>query len=233
MRNLGELVPVLFLFVAVIGLGAAFYLNHKRTQRQREALFAFAELNGMRFSRMDPLGTLGLPFRLFTRGDGRKLENVVWGTYQGQPFRAFDYDYYVQTSDGQGGTTRNHFRFSCAYLQLGAGWFPKLRVGPESAFTLLQDKAGMPDVQFESDAFNRAFEVIAEDRKAAYAIIDARMMDWLLQAGADLRYELVGNHLLVAVPGLPTPERYRMVHAAAVTFAQRIPDVAYQLYPAN
>ncbi|HUG87415.1 MAG TPA: hypothetical protein VMP42_01490, partial [Actinomycetota bacterium] len=58
--------------VAVVG-GISWYLAHKR----REAFALFARSHGMTYSHSDSYGTINLPFRLFTKGDGRKVENVL------------------------------------------------------------------------------------------------------------------------------------------------------------
>ena len=49
---------------------------------------------------------------------------------------------------------------------------------------VVRDAVGLGDQDLESERFNRAFDVRASDRRFASALLDARMMEWLLAPGA-------------------------------------------------
>lgn len=103
------------LIMAAIGAAAA-YGFHRR-QKRREALALFALQNGLEFSRADPFGLTSHPFRLFTLGDGRGCENVVWGSWRGVPVKAADYWYYEESTDSQGRSMKRYRRFSVAIAE--------------------------------------------------------------------------------------------------------------------
>jgi hypothetical protein len=59
-----------------------------------------------------------------------------------------------------------------------------------SARFAVPPRPGMERMRFELEAFNRAFSVYSIDRFFASAVIDARMMEWLLSEGRGLTFEL-------------------------------------------
>ena len=67
---------------------------------------------------------------------------------------------------------------------------------PENLLTRLADHLALHDIQFESEAFNAAFNVKSEDRKLANDLIDARMQAWLLAHGEGFSFEVAGERLL-------------------------------------
>jgi hypothetical protein len=211
--------------VAAIGVGI--YLKIKR---QKE-LQAFASSNALQFSRTDPFGHLAMPFRLFKRGDGRGVENVMWGSWQDQPIRLFDYWYYTESTDSEGRTSRSYRHFSCASYEV-PGSFPSLVLSPENVFTRAADRVGLPDIQFELEEFNRAWTVKAKDRKFANDVVDQRMMQFLLSLPERLSFELVGNRVLVYRNRMK-PRALPVLAGVATTFRDRIPRVVWSLYPAS
>lgn len=186
---------VFLLAMAAIGL-AAWYAYHLK-QKRREALALFAFQNGFEYSRDDPFHLVsGHPFRLFSLGDGRGCENVLSGTWQGMPMKAADYWYYTESTDSDGHTRRSYVRFSIAITEL-EGSLPQLLLDRESLSTRLADHLGFRDIEFESEQFNRQFQVKSADRQFAYRLIDARMMRWLLAAEGGFGFEVAGESLLV------------------------------------
>ncbi len=216
---------ILLFVVVVAGVAAiSWYLKQKRIRE----LAVVARQLGLEFSPSDQLGCLGLPFRLLTKGDGQGVENVMWGTWQGLPMREFDYWYYQESTDSRGNRSKTYYRFSCAVTEIEAYCSP-VRIERENLFTVLADHLGMPDIEFESESFNRAFNVKAEDRKFANDLIDARMMQWLLTVDGGFEFEISGKWILCygkrrapleLVPLLGTVERFR----------EHVPRVVYELY---
>jgi hypothetical protein len=221
----GIVVFILFALVAVLAAYLAFYFRQKR----REALSSLALSLGLEYSADDPFESLSYPFSLLSRGDGRGVENVMWGIWQGLPLREFDYWYYDETTDSNGNRSRSYHRFSCAVTEVDASC-AHLTIARENVFTALADRLGLRDIEFESDDFNRAFNVKCRDPKFANDLIDARMMQWLLRASTEVEFEVAGRWVL-AYSGKRRPEDLVALLAALGEFRQHVPRVVYELYP--
>lgn len=219
---------LVFLAVVLV-MGLIAWLKARTAQQRRAALFTFATQLGLTYSREDPLGLLWYPFALFTKGDGRGVENVVHGTWDDIPLAAFDYSYYEQTTDSEGRTHRTHHRFSCALAEVEAALSP-LTIGRESALTRLADAVGLDDIAFESDEFNRAFEVRCADRRFASAFVDQRMMEWLLEADRRFSFATGGRWLLATGPRLQV-EAFDGLFSTLRDFHSRVPRVIPSLFP--
>ncbi|HXF71312.1 MAG TPA: hypothetical protein VNO79_01710 [Actinomycetota bacterium] len=209
----------------LLGVWLSWYLKAKR---RKELALAASQL-GLSFAPVDPFGCLGYPFALLRRGDGRGVENVLWGTWQGMPVRAFDYWYYEEQQTSKGRRSRSYRHFSCAVTEIEAACSP-LRLERENLLTRLADHLALRDLEFESEEFNRRFNVKGEDRRFAHAFVDARMMDWLLTVPGEFSFEVCGRWLLCysrrrapfdLVPLLGTLQGFR----------ERVPRVVFDLYP--
>jgi hypothetical protein len=217
---------VAIILLVIGGIALSYYLKAKR----RQELHSFASQHGLQFSASDPFSLLGWPFTLFRKGDGRGVENVMWGPWQGKdPITAFDYWYYTESTDSEGRRTKSYSRFSCATIEVAAA-FPALEIARENLLTRMADSMGMEDIEFESPEFNRRYNVKAKERKFAYELLDARMLDWMVEFDQQLAFEVVGNRILAyrrrtKASGL-TP-----LIGTLVMFRDRIPRVAWGLYP--
>jgi hypothetical protein len=109
---------------------------------------------------------------------------------------------------------------------------PALSIGHESVFTRIAGALSFHDIQFEDEAFNRAFNVRGNDRKFANDLVDARMMQWLLAHGAAYGIEVVGNRVLVAGPKIPPAELVQLI-GTAKAFVDHVPEVVFSLYPVS
>jgi len=202
-----------------------FHLQAKR----RQEFFLTATKLGLTYEREDPFGTVDLPFALFGRGDGRGIENVMHGQAAGMRVRLFDYWYYEESHDTKGGTSRSYHRFSCAMT-----WFeadcPHLTLAHEGILSRLADKLGFRDIEFESEEFNRAWQVSSDDRRFASAFVDARMMEWLLGEGGVGSYEVMGPLLLCSMGRLKPAEHENLLEVLR-RFRARVPEVVASLYP--
>jgi hypothetical protein len=218
----------LFLVFGVLVAAVAYYQYQRKLERQRQ-LAALAHGHGLDFSIDDPFDTLGEPFSLLQRGDGRGVENVLWGEWQGLELRAFDYWYYEESTDQKGHTSRSYSRFDCVLTSIDARC-PSLQISEENLFTRLADALTFRDIEFESEEFNRRFTVKGHDEHFATAFCDARMMDWLLRHGDGYAFEVVGERLLCSCRRL---EPAGMIHllGTAKTFREQIPAVVSDLYP--
>jgi hypothetical protein len=212
--------------VALIAIGVFSYLAKKR---RLEGFALVASRQGLSFAEEDPFGTLGEPFALFDRGDGQGVENVLWGVWHGSDLRAFDYWYYQESRNAQGHTSRTYYRFDCVRLGVAARC-PPTSIDPENFFSRLADALSFHDIEFESEAFNRAFTVRSADEKFANDLIDARMIEWLLANATDCWIELVDDQILLARTRL-APEELPGLMALAAAFVVQVPRVVGELYP--
>lgn len=217
-------VLLLFALIAIAAAGVSFYLK----QRRRNELAAMARQLGLEFSPQDVLGCLGLPFQLLTRGDGRGVENVMWGTWQDMPVREFDYWYYEESTDSEGHRSRTYHRFSCAVTEVEAACSP-IAISRENLLTRLADAIGLDDLEFELEEFNRAFNVKAKDRRFAVAMVDQRMMRYLLGTDPAFGFEACGRWLL-AYSKRRRPTDLIPLLGTLKGFRDHVPRVVFDLY---
>ncbi len=178
---MGMAFPLIFIAFVAAAIGV-FYLSYLAKKKRREGFALVATQLGMEYWPEDPFGLLSEPFALFNRGDGRGIENVIAGSYQSIDTKAFDYWYYEESTDSKGHTSRTYYRFDCVVVPIDAACSP-LTIENENVLTRLADALSFHDIQFESEDFNRMFNVKSPDKKFANDFIDARMMQFLLQTG--------------------------------------------------
>ncbi len=224
--------PVQFIVIFVIGLtvvGAIFYRNHQQRKARIAAFRALALRYQLTYTEDDVYGLLGMPFPLFDRGDGRGIENVLRGVVEGVHMDVFDYWYYEESTDTKGNTSRSYSRFDCVIASYDAEG-AVLNIEEESFLTRLADAVALDDLRFESDEFNRAFNVTSPDKRFATSFIDARMMQWLLTNGRGYGFEIVGDRILVACDKV-APEELPVLMGRATGLIRQIPPVVRSLFP--
>jgi len=210
------------LLAAALFVGVFVAIGLLRLRPRRDAFEAEARRLGLRYSAKDPFGLLDEPFALMRwsqRSYGR-LDNVLWGTWRRLQVRAFEYEYSAGEDDRR--------TFSCAMVAIPGGW-PALVIRPESLVSRLEDVA-IPDVAFESEAFDRAFSVRCEDRRFASAFVDARMMAWLLSLEPQWGFEIDGPWIL-GYRDQVKPWEVEGVFETMAAFVDRIPRVVESLFP--
>jgi hypothetical protein len=107
---------------------------------------------------------------------------------------------------------------------------PRLMIEHENLLTSLAGALSFHDLQFESEAFNDAYHVRCEVPKFANAVLDARMMQWLLAHGSGYTFEAVGDRVLVAGPRIEPAELLELLGVAR-GFTEHVPKVVSSLYP--
>jgi hypothetical protein len=219
---------LLFLVGILVVAGLAYYQYQRKLERQRE-MRSLALGHRLDFSIDDPFNTLGEPFSLLQKGDGRGIENVMWGSWHGSEIRAFDYWYYEESSDSNGHTSKSYHRFDCVMTPVDASC-PQLQITEENVFTRLADALTFRDIELESEEFNRRFSVKGSDERFATAFCDARMMEWLLRHGEGYGFEVAGDWLLCWCRRV-TPAQMVHLLGTAETFREQIPAVVSSLYP--
>jgi hypothetical protein len=215
------------LFIALVIL--LFYLNALATRKKREAFLALSVKLGLRYDIKDPFDTVDLPFALFGKGDERGVENVLSGETAGMLVRLFD-SYYTETStDSDGHMSSSTYPFSCAMAEIDADC-PHLVVEQESLLSRFSHHLGFHDIELESEEFNKRYLVASDDKKFAYAMLDARMMAWLIDEGGVCQYEVVGPLVLCFCKRVKPPE-YENLLEVLRRFHSQVPAVVASLYP--
>lgn len=203
------------------GVVAGFWwLDHvfRREPRRRAAEDAGARL-GLRPS-ADDGWVRALRFDLLRpRGTVQDVSNVLEGTWRGQPAATFEYRWANEDTER---------RYSCALLSVPGSW-PRLVVARESALTRLVRDAGLGDVETEWEVFNRAFRIASEDARFATAVLDGRMMEWLIARPPTDGFEVASGRLL-AYTAQVYPWETEQVLETALAFHSRIPAVVTSLF---
>lgn len=250
----GVIVLVIVMAFAIVWTAAAF----KRQARHR-AMAPTARKNGLQYSPDDPFSCTRVAFPLFRVGDGRKVSNVMWReSVNGDALRVFDFEYYEEhrerssgyamgTGTGTGLTfgigdnvsaatgteqekvVRNYQYFTCAMAQHNGLW-PPIRVIRERLLDKALQKAGLPDIELESEEFNRLFVVQCEDPKFATDLLSPEMMEYLLGTQGEFGFETKGRWLLVSASRLSAPEMPAFLNLTE-QFIKRIPPVVWDIYP--
>ena len=207
----------LVLYVGGIALVTLYRKFSRRSAVEREA-----RRLGLSFSRRDPFRVLDADFHPFLRfgklPGTQRVENVVWGVRDGREVRAFDYRRPAE----------DEIRYSCAMVRIPDGW-PSLLVRRHGPLDLARNAAGLQRIEFELDEFNRRFEVRSDDRRLASAVIDQRMIGWLLESDPALGFQLQEGWLLAWMPQLP-PDGLERTLTTVEGFHERIPRAVWSLY---
>ncbi len=207
----------LALYVGGIALVTLYRKFLRRSAVEREA-----RRLGLSFSRRDPFRVLDADFHPFLRfgklPGTQRVENVVWGVRDGREVRAFDYRRPAE----------DEIRYSCAMVRIPDGW-PSLLVRRHGPLDVARNAAGLQRIEFELDEFNRRFEVRSDDRTLASAVIDQRMIGWLLESDPALGFQLQEGWLLAWMPQLPPDELGRTL-TTVEGFHERIPRAVWSLF---
>jgi hypothetical protein len=176
---------------------------------------------GCTYSETDPAGIGEIRFVAFSSGKGALISNVVTRKlHAGQVVRAFDFATFVEYAaedqpqsdspffdhlwgmDGwgdRGGTSRKERRYararSGAMVKVDA-FLPSLLAEPANLLTRAFERIGAEDIDFESEEFNRRFDVRCSDKRFASLFLDAQMIDFMLDFDPDFGFETFGNYVL-------------------------------------
>ena len=175
-------------------------------KKRREAFVALAARLGLAFS---PDHDRSIPERLhflnrLAQGSNRYAYNVLSGNYQERSILVFDYHYQTESRNSKGHRQVHHHHFSCFVLQPERP-FPELTIAREGIFSKVAQAFGYDDIDFESHEFSRKFCVRSKDKKFAYDVCHARMIEYLL-ANEDLSIEIENMTLALLYSGVAKPE---------------------------
>jgi len=212
--------------IAVIAVAAI--LSWLSAQKRRQAMLDLAARLGLEF---DPQKDWGLAehygfLNKLRTGSNRYLFNRLSGVYQGCDVAAFDYHYETHSSDSKGHQQTHHHYFSCFVLHLPRS-FPELVIGREGFFSKIAQAFGYDDIDFESHEFSRRFCVRSPDKKFAYDVCHARMIEYLL-ANDDLTIEIDQNILALTFDARLNPARIESNLNRLVALRSLMPDYLFE-----
>ena len=221
------IVEVLFIagFVALIVVAAVF--GHLAAKKRREAMLSLAARLGLRF---DPGKDrdIARQYKFLDKlrvGDNRYAFNILSGKYQSHDVMAFDYHYETHSTDSKGNRETQHHYFSFFLLQLPVS-FPELVIAREGFFSKVAQAFGYDDIDFESHEFSRKFCVRSPNKKFAYDVCNARMIEYLL-ANDDLTIEIENRALAVSFGSRMSPEQIERNLNRLIAVRSLMPDYLF------
>ena len=188
-------VGTVLLFVAVAAVvGVIAYVQWKREQKRRSLLIEWAAANKWSFAPADDTWCARWQGAPFGEGDHRRARSVLTGEWKATPFASFDYSFQTHSSNGKGGQTTQTHHYAVSTVRLPT-YLPRLQVTPENLLTRIGNAVGFDDIELESEDFNRAFRVSANDPKFASDVLNARTMQLLLSR-PHLSWRIEGTDIL-------------------------------------
>ena len=216
-----------FLIVAVLAIAVigAIY-GAIRARKRLEGLFELAQRLGLNFSAAEDYGLADRYgfLKQLAQGENRYARNVLSGTWQQNRVLAFDF-HYETYSQGKSGRQTHHHWFSFFILTLPAV-FPDLTIRRENFFTKVAEVFGYQDIKFESAEFSKAFCVRSPDKKFAYDVCNAKMMEYLL-ANRDLSVEIENQVLALAFNTCLSVEQVESNLQRLVEIRSRLPEYLF------
>jgi hypothetical protein len=217
--------PLVIVVVLVVIVISAIY-GLIQARKRREGLFELAQRLGLNFSAAEDyeLADRYNFLKQLAQGENRYARNVLSGIYQQNQVLAFDY-HYETYSQGKNGRQTHHHWFSFFILTLPAV-FPDLTIRRENFLTRVAEVFGYQDIEFESAEFSKAFCVRSPDKKFAYDVCNAKMMEYLL-ANRDLSVEIENQVLALAFDRCLSVEQVEANLQRLVEIRSRLPDYLF------
>lgn len=219
------LIPIIFIAFVVIAVAATIY-NSIQQRKRVEGLFGLAQRLNLTF---DPSENYSFAdeysfLKKLAQGDNRYAYNVLSGKYNNYDVLAFDYHYEVTTHDKNGSHT-THYRFSVFLLQMPMV-FPDLTIRHENFFLKIAEAFGYQDIKFESAEFSKTFCVRCPDKKFAYDVCNAKMIEFLL-ANRDLSVEIDNQVIALVFNSCLSPEQVELNLNRLVQIRSLMPDYLF------
>jgi len=216
----------------IFGLGVALVIvlgifGWRYEKKRREAFQRLAERLGMRYYKRDP--SIANRYKFLDKlrqGSNRYAFNILEGDYQGHPVKVFDFHYETHSTDSKGRRQTHHHYFGFFILEQEKR-FPELRIYPEGLLSKFGQMIGFDDIDFESSEFSKAFVVRSKDKKFAFDICHARMMEFLL-ARPSLSIEIEGQCVSMSFYKRLKPEEVEPKLRQLVEFRDLFPEYLYR-----
>ncbi len=200
-------VIIILAVVAVIGVFAlGLYFERKRRDAFRQLA---AELGFTFHSHRDYHFADRYQFlNKLAQGSNRYAYNILTGASdRGETVHIFDYHYETYSTDSKGNRQTHHHQFSFFILLMPRS-FPELTIGREGFLSKIAQAVGYDDIDFESHEFSRKFCVRSRDKKFAYDVCNAQLIEYLLD-NADLGIEIDGPALALGFSSRLNVEQVR------------------------
>ena len=117
-------------------------------------------------------------------------------------------------------------RFSFFIILTLPAVFPDLTIRRENFLTKVAGVFGYQDIKFESAEFSKAFCVRSPDKKFAYDVCNAKMMEYLL-ANRDLSVEIENQVLALAFNTCLSAEQVESNLQRLVEIRSRLPEYLF------
>jgi len=159
------------------------------------------------------------------QGENRYAFNILSGSCRQSEVLVFDYHYETPATDPNSEDLRSHFILT-PILVLVPAYFPELRITPQGTLSKIAEALGDEDIHFESAEFARAFSVRSKDKRLAYDVCNARVIEYLLD-NRDLDL-LIKNCTLALVSGTPlSAQQVGYNLERLLEFRLRLPDYLF------
>ena len=165
---------------------AAAIAAHRAEQRRRAEFLAVAAEAGLLYSpeSMGDWDDRWPRFECFQRGHGREAFNLLSGRLGGAGPECVLGEYRFKETHGSGKNRRTvTYTFGFAIVMVPLDGMPDILIRREGFLDKVAGFLGFDDIDFESVEFSRAFMVKSQDKRFAYDLIDAQMMEFLMGAG--------------------------------------------------
>ncbi len=199
-----------------------------REKKRREAMTALAARLGLAFDERKDR-ELARRYKFLDRlsqGSDRYAFNTMSGRYQGENVLAFDFHYETYSTDSKGNRQTHHHHFSFFILALPLS-FPELTIVREGIFSKIAQAVGYDDIDFESHEFSRKFCVRSRDKKFAYDVCNARMIEYFLD-NPDLTVEIEDRSLSVGFNSRLDAAKIEFNLSRLVQLRRLIPDYVFE-----
>jgi len=206
----------------ILAIVAYALLDRARKRRRREQVPQVAASLGLMPLPPDQAGLPALPFDLMSRGLGRTSENVMSGGVGGDRVWVFDYTYYTESHNSDGGTSRHDHYFSCAVIELPAAGLPPTRVSREGFFSKIARGIGIEDVEVGVPEFDRRFKIKAASPDHARELLDPGVQQWLMMLPEEINFE-VEDRLLLAYSKQRPLDEVRPLLDAVTSLRMQLP----------
>ncbi len=190
--------PVVIIVVVITVIIVGIVFGAISARKRREAMGALAAKLGLRFDQSHNRD-LARRYKFLDKlrqGSNRYAFNILSGGYKDHEITVFDFHYETHSTDSKGHRQTHHHYFSFFILCLPIS-FPELKIAREGFFSKVAQAFGYDDIDFESHEFSRKFCVRSADKKFAYDVCNARMLEYLL-ANDDLTIEIENEALAIS-----------------------------------
>lgn len=197
--QLASFAPIAFCLILPLGLALVIFLGvlaYKAEQKRRAEFLEIAAQCGLTFS-PDHQGDWDdrwPRFECFHRGHSRSAFNLMTGRMGGDGPECALGEFRFKETHGSGKNRRTvTYTFGFVILSIGGQGAPDVLIRREHLLDKVAGFFGFDDIDFESVEFSRKFMVKCADKRFAYDLIDAQMMEFLLADGTP-NIDIGGDH---------------------------------------